>query len=288
MSVFFLFLDGVGVGDPGPFNPLDRHLGFLDSFSQLPKSHSLCRSLDANLDVEGLPQSGSGQTALFTGVNVARSLGRHFGPYPHSSFKPVLDEKGLFKQWLRSGQKAEFINAFPEGFLEWCERKKRWATISYMVKSAGLDLNGVEKVGAGEAVTAEITQKVWKEKFYPDLEVITPDEASQRVVRRLEHTDLLLMEFYLTDKAGHTQSREKADEVLNLLDAFLSSLLSHMDLSRHTLLITSDHGNLEDLSVKTHTRNPVPLLVAGKSCNHFRSAESILDVTPLLLSLPKE
>lgn len=34
-------------------------------------------------------------------------------------------------------------------------------------------------------------------------------------------------------------------------------------------MITSDHGNIEDLSVKTHTRHPVPLVVYGGSHREF-------------------
>jgi len=39
--------------------------------------------------------------------------------------------------------------------------------------------------------------------------------------------------------------------------------LIRVDLSKNLVILTSDHGNLEDLSVKTHTRNPVPTLLWG-------------------------
>src|SRR5690625_7853575 len=47
------------------------------------------------------------------------------------------------------------------------------------------------------------------------------------------------------------------------------------------------YGNIEDLAVKTHTRNPVPLIVAEKT-ESFREAESILDVTPGIVELRSE
>lgn len=288
MGLFFLFVDGVGIGSFGPHNPLTKKWSFLNELKKLPDKRVLCTQIDPVLGVDGLPQSGSGQTALFTGVNVAANLGRHFGPYPHSTFKKIIEEKGLFKQWMEKGRRAEFINAFPERFLEWCKEKNRWATISYMVRASGLTLNSIEEVRKGNALTAEITQRVWKDRFYSDLTVITPQQAAQRAINRLESTDLLLMEFYLTDKAGHEQSKDKAKEVLTLLNDFLLEILVSLDLNKNTLLITSDHGNLEDLSVKTHTMNPVPLIAIGKHSHHFGGATSILDITPRILTLPTD
>jgi bisphosphoglycerate-independent phosphoglycerate mutase (AlkP superfamily) len=49
-------------------------------------------------------------------------------------------------------------------------------------------------------------------------------------------------------------------------------------------VLTSDHGNMEDLSTGSHTRNPVPLLARGPQARRFAAAESIADVTPAILS----
>ena len=37
-----------------------------------------------------------------------------------------------------------------------------------------------------------------------------------------------------------------------------------MDLDRTALIVTSDHGNVEDLRTKSHTWNPVPTLLFGE------------------------
>ncbi|MDX1740430.1 MAG: peptidase, partial [Rhodothermales bacterium] len=60
-------------------------------------------------------------------------------------------------------------------------------------------------------------------------------------------------------------------------------LVEALDGSNTTLLLTSDHGNLEDLSVKTHTRNPVPFVALGPAAHDFAEVRSILDVTPAIL-----
>lgn len=69
-----------------------------------------------------------------------------------------------------------------------------------------------------------------------------------------------------------------------LLDSFFRGVLKAKGSSTN-LLICSDHGNIEDLSIKTHTTNQVPLIVIGPDAPHFRSVERIDQVAPHLLSL---
>ncbi len=52
-----------------------------------------------------------------------------------------------------------------------------------------------------------------------------------------------------------------------------------------TLVICSDHGNLEDLSVKTHTRNLALTISAGKSAKAI--AESVTDITQIKKAIIK-
>ena len=50
--------------------------------------------------------------------------------------------------------------------------------------------------------------------------------------------------------------------MLPRLDAFLGSVVAHLPPDT-TLVLSSDHGNVEDATTKAHTTNPVPLLVVG-------------------------
>ena len=56
--------------------------------------------VDACLGVEGLPQSGTGQTSIFTGINAPKFIGKHFGPYPYSTLLPEIEEKNIFKSLI--------------------------------------------------------------------------------------------------------------------------------------------------------------------------------------------
>lgn len=294
MAVFFLFVDGIGVGPKTEHNSLAtsnlKSFSFFTGCDGLYQGckerieHSiLFKKIDANLDVEGLPQSGTGQTALFTGENASKVVGRHFGPYPHSKIKPLLKKRSLFHSVIEIGKSPHFINAYPDIFFKKSERRNRWSCTTLMTRSAGVRLNKLEDVLNEKAVTAEIVQSAWRNQLNLNVPEIKPEEASRRVLRALQIYDLVLYEYYLTDKAGHEQDRKMTDQVLNNLDRFITEILKNLD-ENDTLVLCSDHGNLEDLSIKTHTRNPVPLFVKGNT-EPFRNVKSILDVKPAILEV---
>jgi len=294
VGLIFIFVDGVGLGEQNPSNPFYEHTypsfdlltgdaGLFKESAPVNKSDHLFKGIDANLDMPGLPQSGTGQTALFTGFNAAKKIGKHFGPFPHSKIKPLLENESIFRELIKRGKTVNFANAYPPVFFEKARQRNRWSCTTLMTKHAGIKLNTVDDLKKGKALAADITQKAWREKLGIDVLEISPVDAAHRVLELATRHDLVLFEFYLTDKAGHSQSPEKAHQVLQLLDPFLKQLVEAKD-KKDVLLITSDHGNLEDLSVKTHTRNHVPLLVHGKGVEVFYGVQSITNVKQAILN----
>lgn len=295
MSVLFLFIDGIGLAEEGVYNPLISPEW--EAFERLTNGSGLIPlekpvhtdeisffSVDANLGVKGLPQSGTGQASLFSGENAALLAGRHFGPYPHSRTKALLEERSLFHQAAHKGFTAHFINAYPDIFFKQMNRRNRWTCTTLMASSAGQQLNGLAEVKQGLSVTAEIIQDAWREKLNLDVPEIQPETAAERMIRAAEKYDLVLYEYYLTDKAGHKRDREMSRSLLTTLNRFLVHILDNME-SGMSIVLCSDHGNLEDLSVKTHTRNPVPLIVYGNGGNQTVPAVSIMDLPGIILSL---
>jgi 2,3-bisphosphoglycerate-independent phosphoglycerate mutase len=64
------------------------------------------------------------------------------------------------------------------------------------------------------------------------------------------------------------------------------NLLARLDKKQDTLILTSDHGNLEEFHTRGHSRNPVPLLAWGRHGEFLRAKiKSLSDVTPALLRL---
>ena len=83
-------------------------------------------------------------------------------------------------------------------------------------------------------------------------------------------------------------NRKLAETSLKNLDDLLGGV-AEGGLDRLTILISSDHGNVEDLSVKTHTLNPSLAAVAGEDAEFFMGKlNSICDVTPKIVELFKE
>lgn len=294
MSVIFIFVDGIGVGRRSAENPLSNNgWDFFSEFTQtdgldnscstIIENRTLYKPIDACLGVEGLPQSGTGQTTLFSGVNAAKIAGKHFGPFPYSTTRYLLEKESLFHKVIDLDMKPVFMNAYPDIFFQKARKKNRWTATTLMAQSAGTSLKTVQDVLDGSAITAEITQTIWREHLGLDVPEITVEEAGNRILNAAKKYNLVMYEFYLTDKAGHSQNRKFADRIRDLLNPFLKHISENLD-KKDTLVISSDHGNLEDLSIKTHTRNPVPLLVKGE-INFFKNAESIAGVTPAILNL---
>lgn len=294
MALVFFFIDGVGLGKQSDHNPFTR--GNYPSFYYLTgnqpftsRAHPLFRSdhvftsLDACLGVTGLPQSGTGQVALFSGINAPRMLGRHFGPYPHSTLREPFVQSSLFVQMEKEGGRTYFMNAYPDIFFEYASKKNRWSSTTLMSRSSGKRLHTLEHIRNGTATTADITQRAWIERLNLDVPEIKPVEAGQRVIKAADRHDLVLMEYYLTDSAGHSKDSRRARDILTLVDRFLMELIHLCRSSGHTLLVTSDHGNLEDLSTRSHTVNRVPLFVYGPGAYLFHGASALTDVTPMII-----
>ena len=90
----------------------------------------------------------------------------------------------------------------------------------------------------------------------------------------------------MTDIIGHKMDMALAIEEIELLDAFLGAVLKLADPERDVIFITSDHGNIEDISVKTHTMNKVPtIIIGGNRIRRTVKIRSLLDIMPAVLEM---
>ncbi len=297
--VVFVFLDGIGLGPPGddnPFSTIDLPglakwtdgQAWTSDADSIDRPRHILRPVDATLGIEGLPQSGTGQASLFSGVNASALAGRHFGPYPHSETKEMLAERNLWQQIQRIGSNGSkptaFANAYPEVFFEHREATGRWTVTTFCCINANVRLRRYEDWQNRQAITADLTGTTWKTELGYGLDPITESDAADRLTAIAGDYVLTVFEYYLTDKAGHSQSSRHARRVLRSLDRFLGALQERVDPEQHLVVISSDHGNLEDLSTSSHTRHPVPLIGYGRGAKNFADARSIVDVTPSIVS----
>lgn len=293
--VLFIFIDGVGLGPNEAENPLAasnrplfERLAAQQTWTRdarpVHTSRHVFAPIDATLGIKGLPQSGTGQATLFTGINCAEIVGRHFGPYPHSKTHDTLSDFNIFSQvnTLLGTRSAAFANAYPPRFFDFAASRNRWTVTTYCCKQAGLHIRGLDDIERGRAVTADLTGEGWHQIGH-GIDLISEREAGARLHRISQSHALTLFEYYLTDKAGHGRTDHPPSHFLDALEQFLGGVMSAFDPVSDLLIITSDHGNIEDPSIKTHTRNPVPLIAYGQGAHHFAQARSLMDVTPAIL-----
>jgi hypothetical protein len=295
MRVLFLFLDGIGLGQHDPaINPFAAaHMPVLQS---LLGGRKLLRSaapyegprasllaLDAGLGVSGLPQSATGQAVLLTGRNIPAELGYHYGPKPNPAVAAMLRDGGLFGRSIAAGRSAALLNAYPPRYFEGIDSGRRlYSSIPLAVTSAGLPLFTSQELYSGRALSADITGLGWRDFLgFPDAPVLEPSAAGERLAALARSYDFSFFEYWSTDYAGHKQDMKWAIGQLEMFDSVIDGLLKNWDDSQGLVLLTSDHGNMEDLSVRRHTANPVPLLLMGSLSARRRFAGSVTDLSSI-------
>jgi hypothetical protein len=188
----------------------------------------------------------------------------------------------VLSQAAAAGALTLFANAHSERFWRAVDAGKMSLGASTLTAlAAGAQIPTLQDLLAGRAVLWDITHEISIERFGYGLPVVSPEEAGARLARLSAEFDLVLYETFLPDLAGHR--RLEPEWVLIRLDAFLGSVLAHRP-AETTLVICSDHGNLEDATTKLHTTNPVPMLAVGPAAGCFAHATSITDVTPAILA----
>ncbi len=219
-----------------------------------------------------------------TGVNCAQLHGAHFGPYPPSTVRPMLEERNLFARAAVAGRAIDFANAFPQMYFERVAvRPAMMPTIASSYLAAGRALHTAADLGAGRAVSAEFLNARWPEMGHPDIAPITIDEAGKHLAAIVNASSFTMFEYWLTDKAGHARDMAMAVRVTEALDAMLGAFFNYADMARTTVVITSDHGNMEDLTTGSHTLNPVPLIAVGASADAFTGVHDLTGVAPAIL-----
>ena len=293
MHVLFIFLDGVGLGSEDErLNPfasasLPNLVGLLGGRRLLASSapytgeRASLRALDACLGVAGLPQSATGQAVLLTGLNIPAQIGYHYGPKPNEEVARYLRNGNLFNRLMASGRRTTLLNAYPPRYFASIQSGRRlYSAIPLAVTSAGIPLKTDQDLKARQALSADFTGQGWREQLgIADIPVFTPDEAGQRMTELARQVDFSFFEFWASDYAGHHQDFSAAHNLLNTFDQVMGGLLKTWDDSEGLILITSDHGNLEDLSTRRHTTNPVPLLLIGALPLRQSFTQGIKDLT---------
>jgi 2,3-bisphosphoglycerate-independent phosphoglycerate mutase len=289
--ILFIFLDGVGLGSPDPErNPfvtaeipnLRRLLNGQRPLAGTPSMESdraLFIPTDAGLGVAGAPQSATGQGAIVTGLNVPRLVGEHWGPRPNAPIADLIRRESLFLKLKARGLEAALLNAYPQRYFDAIRSGRRlYSAIPLAVTAAGIPLFTADDLCAGRALSADLTGEGWVTTLgISGMPVYSPQAAGRKLAELALARAFSFFEYWLPDYAGHRGTLAEARQLLERLDATLGGLLEAWDDEAGLIVITSDHGNLEDLSHRHHTLNPVPTFVIGAARAAF--APGLSDLT---------
>jgi hypothetical protein len=291
MRVLFIFLDGIGLGENNPeTNPFAR--AKMPNLNRLLEGRSLLKdaapfhgeratllAVDPAVGVDGLPQSATGQAILMTGINIPAELGYHYGPKPNPAVAAYLKEATLFSRFAKEGRKAALLNAYPPRYFHGIDSGKRlYSSIPLAVINAGLPLFKHDDLFAGRALSADFTGEGWRTMLgYIEAPVMEPHQAGQMLGTLANEYDFALFEYWASDYAGHKQEMDEAIRLMETFDGVLGGLTEMWQ--EGLIVITSDHGNMEDLSTRRHTDADVPALVIGDRTAREQFTREMKDLT---------
>ncbi len=286
MSVLLLFFDGVGIA---PANPDSNPITFFKNhpFPVQGESYTYFNGklmpTDSTLGVDGLPQSATGQTTILTGRNGAKIQGRHVNAFPTTRLRKVISESSVLKQIKSAGKRPVFANAYHPGYF--ARRQSRFSVSTWSWLAAGITYHSLDDLRAGDAVSHDLTNR-FMNRFGFNVPVRRPAQTGRILAHLLERYDFVLFEYILTDVFGHRQDFEQLKFRLSQIAEMANALFESIDFTRHTVLLTSDHGNCEDLTTNTHTLNLVPTILWSNEENQRKvQIRSLLDITPTILRL---
>ncbi|MGI9056382.1 MAG: hypothetical protein ACR2F2_11335 [Pyrinomonadaceae bacterium] len=288
-SVLLFFIDGLGIGSKGDENPFSK-IESLEPIShfKFEKKEIFYKGViiptDPRLGIEGRPQSASGQTTILTGKNAPEILGFHKQGFPNATLREVISENSIFLQLKNLGiEKTIFANAYTPQFFQETPRWKSATTVA--VEAAGLQFRRISDLLGRKALFHDFTNQDLIERGF-DIPVFSPIDAAEILADLIRENDFVLYEHFITDKIGHAQDFGKAETHLPQLAEFIRETLKRIDLEKTTFILTSDHGNIEDLSVRNHTLNDVPTIIWGRDKDNIAGQiKDLTDITPAILKL---
>ncbi|MEP7292722.1 MAG: hypothetical protein ABI835_13150 [Chloroflexota bacterium] len=293
--ILMIFLDGIGLGnDDSSTNPfaaadlptlhaLTNGKRWLRATGRQDGERAILVPTDAQMGIPGRPQSASGQASILTGLSVPQLIGEHYGPRPNPPIRAIIAEDNFFKQVVARGMTAALLEAYPPRWHAAVERGKLLrSSYQQAVYEAGLPLFTEKEIYSGDALAVDWTGEGWRKDLgYADSPIYTPEEGGRKMVELSRRYDFSFFSHWITDMVGHRGGIADGVRMLELFDAVMAGVLADWDDAEGLIVITSDHGNMEDLSHGKHTENAVPTLIIGQGRERFAEGlHSLADLVP--------
>lgn len=293
------FMDGVGLGGSDPdINPFVTaklpHLTglfgpdwFLAERDPVTSPRATLVQTDARLGVDGRPQSATGQATILSGRNIPAAIGEHYGPKPNGAVRAEIDKGTLFQEVAAGGRSAALVSPYPQGYFDAIDSGRRlYSSVPYAAVQAGLSLMTADDLRSGRAISPGLTGDGWRTHLgYDRIPAYTPFEAGRKLAEIARQHAFSFFEHWPSDRLGHRGTLAEARQHLELLDEALGGIIDGWKDNEPDglLIITSDHGNIENKGQRTHTQNPVPTILVGRGHAELANrVRSLVDIAPLV------
>ncbi len=132
--------------------------------------------------------------------------------------------------------------------------------------------------------------KVETYDLQPEMSIAGLGEALDKAIRSGAH-DVIICNIANPDMVGHSGKLDAAIKAVEAVDGCLATVRRALKAVGGELMITADHGNVEQMSDRTsgqphtaHTTNPVPFIYAGREAV-AADGGSLRDIAPTMLYL---
>ena len=225
---------------------------------------------------------------MFTGVNCPMAMGRHCEGFPGPALRKIVESDNLFLQLKKLGKKIRFADAYLVDSVDELASRRFKSVTTVMALTVPESVATADDLISDNALMQDLTRETIQDR-YPNIPIIPPQRAAEHLFDIALKNDFTLYEFFQSDVAGHSMDYARACAVLRVYDRFLAALTRYAEAAKITIVLTSDHGNVESMGERGHTRNPVPLIVVGPQEEDMRnSIDSLSDVAPSILKAFKE
>jgi hypothetical protein len=158
----------------------------------------------------------------------------------------------------------------------------------YAAREAGVPLRTWADVRAGRTLTGTMTNELesrlnWDALGEEPLPVRTPEEAAAILAALANRHDFTFYKYQMADLVSHTGRVDLARDVFATIERFVEAVLLSIDQAETVVIVTSDHGHLEQVAYSHgHPKARVPTWYFGSNAEthaaRMRRPEGIFHV----------
>lgn len=201
---------------------------------------------------------------------------------------PTFDRTEIEGRLSFRGKPVAFRNADRHGFAElYTLAEINQNVFVYAAREAGVALLTWEDVLRGRALTSSLTHELegefdfglFKQSILPRR---TIEEAADVLIQLVREHDFTFYKYQIPDLVSHTGRIDLARAVFDTIERFVEAVLSRLDVDEAAVIVTSDHGHLEQVSTsRGHPKSKVPTWYFGpeasKTSERLRRPEGIFE-----------